>query len=95
MLDAYETITKAPEVVRSQTEAEAQQAREEAAPAYLKGRVERHEQLPYMQVEWFGGYGEGEQEEDQELERWTVYMYILILLKHDLFVELMEGLRLR
>ncbi len=91
VVDATESISKAPEKVGAKTEAEAQAAREEAAPAYLRGRVGRGEALPWVEVE----EGQAGQTEEEEEERRAVLEYAVKDMPEDLHVELMEGLRLR
>ena len=91
MLDATHSITKAPDKAQARTEAETQRAREEAAPAWLRGRVERGEALPSVEVvEQAGG-----QESKQEEELGAVCEYLMRDLKPDLSIELMAGLWLR
>jgi hypothetical protein len=91
VVDATESISKAPEKVGAKTRGEAQRAREEAAPAWLRGRVERGEALPSVEVvEQAGG-----QEAEEEEEVGAVCEYLVRDLKPDLHIELMAGLRLR
>lgn len=98
VVDAVETITRAPEKVGAETEAEAQKARERAAPAYLKDRASKGEALPEMEVMGQAGQhddDEGKEQEDQEEEeeeRRAVAEYMVRHLKGDLFVEVMQGL---
>ena len=89
VVDATESISKAPEKVGAKTRGEAQRAREEAAPAWLRGRVERGEALPSVEVVEQAG---GQKEEE---EREAVYEYIVRHMKEDLCIELAEGMRLR
>ena len=94
-MDAAESISKAPEKVGAKTEAEAQRAREEAAPAWLRGRVERGEALPSVEVVeqawwWWWWWWDREQE-----RRRAVCEYVLRHMKEDPFVELVQYLRYR
>lgn len=95
MVDATETITKAPERVEAKTEAEAQRAREEAAPAYLKDRVVRGYALPVIEVGQQQRKRVAEDGDEEEEERAAVCEFVARWMAGDLFVEMMEGLRHR
>ena len=61
------TITECPAATRAQTPEEAKQQRVEASPAYLRGRVERDEELPEVEVR-----GEEEGSEEEQLRAGVV-----------------------
>ncbi len=93
VLDATLSITKAPDKQQAQTQAEAQRAREEAAPLYLRGRVCRGEALPVLEV--VGQTGQHDDEDEEEKERDAVCCWLVDGVSEDLHVEVMEGLRYR
>jgi hypothetical protein len=62
---------------------------EQAAPAYLKRRVEAGAALPSLEV-----VGQPGQEEEEE-ERKEMLAYVLMMLPEDLYIELVESLRYR
>lgn len=94
LVDATECITKAPEKVEAKAEAEAQKAREEAVPVYLKDRVKMGGALTV--VELVGQTVQKQVEEEKvEEERRAVCELVVNSLARDLFLELMEGLRYR
>lgn len=61
---------------------------EQAAPAYLKRRVEAGAALPSLEV--VGQPGQEEEEERKEM-----LAYALMMLPEDLYIELVESLRYR
>lgn len=64
----------------AKTDAEVLQAEEEAAPEYMRSRVERGEPLPTLQLAW------------QEEEEGAVLDFAVMRMGGNLFVELMRGL---
>lgn len=92
MVVATESITKASEkMMKSNTEGQAQRAQEEAAPVYLKERVRKGEALP--EVDLMEHVVKKEEKKAAEEERRAVCEWVVRWATHDLYVELMEGLR--
>ena len=79
--------------MQAKTRAQAQQAREEAAPAWLRGRVGRGEALPVVEVVGQRRRRRREQEEEEELG--AVCEWLVRSVPEDLYVEMMEGLTYR
>ena len=88
VLDATHSITKAPDKVHAQTQAQAQRAREEAAPTWLRGRVSTGEASPTVEVVGRAWHYNGDEE-----ERSAVCGWLVSVMSEDLYLELMEGLR--
>ena len=107
VVDGKRDITKCPAATRAATPAEAKQKRVEVAPLSLKGRVERDEPLPEVEVGREGGdrkrarsSSEGEEEEEEEdegsykkEELRAVVGHVVEHFKGVLFVELMRWVR--
>ena len=89
MVDGVRVITRCPAAARAGTAEEAKQRRVEAAPLSLRGRVEREEALPEVEVR--GVQNPGAQE---ELRR-AVLGFVLQGLKAELVVELLQAIRPR
>lgn len=71
-------------------EADEQKAREQAALAYLRRRVEMQEALPLAEM-----VGEAGRADEEEEEREAVYEFIVRHTKGGLCVALAKGVRLR
>lgn len=81
IVDGCETITRAAEKARvNAASAEAKRARQAAAPAYLRERVERGEALPLVEVE----------EEDGPIAGRVLGVVVMGGLKEDAFRLLLE-----
>ena len=65
MVDRALTVTKCPSATQAETPEEADLKRVEAAPLCLKGRVERDEALPEVEM---GMQGQGERKEGGVLQ---------------------------
>ena len=88
MVDGVRVITRCPAAARAGTAEEAKQRRVEAAPLSLRGRVEREEALPEVEVR--GVQNPGAQEELR-----AVVGFVLQGLKAELVVELLQAIRPR
>ena len=100
LVHATLAITKCQAAARAKTPEEAKQKRVEVAPICLKGRVQRDEALPEVEVreveqgagQTSGGEGEGEDEgapsEEDKLR--AVVGYVISGLDGALWVELMQ-----
>ena len=95
MVDGKRDVTKCPAATNAKTRSEAKRKRVEVAPLSLKGRVERDEPLPEVEVEREGG--EEEQKEDEgafkKEELRAVVGHVVEHFKGVLFVELMQWAR--
>ena len=89
MVDGTDAIKKCPAAIRAKTPDEAKQRRVEAAPMFLRRRVEREEELPKVEVR-------REEEESHKAEELrAVAEHLARELKAELVVEVMEMLRRR
>ena len=104
MVDGKRDITKCPAATRAATPQEAKQKRVEVAPLSLKGRVERDEPLPEVEVEREAGdrkrarsSSEGEEKEDEgaykKEELRAVVGHVVQHFTGVFFVELMQWAR--
>ena len=89
MVDGVRVITRCPAAARAGTAKEAKQRRVEAAPLSLRGRVEREEALPKVEVRWVQNL------RAQETLRRAVLRHVVTNLKADLVVELLQAIRPR
>lgn len=100
--DDTETVRQAPVKAEAQSTQGVRRARIEVAPAYLRRRVKRREPLPYIETavpcedecssddEYHGC----ERERDDETRRGVVQQVVMVM-KEDLFKELLGFIRLR
>ena len=98
MVDGARVINKCPAAAEGRTRGEAKRKRVEAAPHYLKGRVERDEELPEVEVKKGrassqGGDVGGAAFKQEELR--AVVMFVVKELKAELVVELLQALKPR
>lgn len=97
MEDDRENIRQAPIKANVSTAEEAQRAREDAAGAWVRGRVEQGGALPTVQVvggEQEEAYGSGKGQEEGDLMR-AVVGHVLWEMKEDPFLLLQQLMRLR
>jgi hypothetical protein len=90
-VDACHTIDKAPLKAQAATAEEAQQAREEAAPESLRGRVAKGEALPRVEVAMPRRTRRSSQ---TEVER-ELLQHVVGRMKEDCFIGLLQLMRLR
>lgn len=83
----------------AKTREEAQRAKEEAAPAYLRRRVKKGDALPLAVLEGRSAKGWGELKDEREEgekeaedEAWAVCEHLVHYLGDDLYTEMMKGL---
>lgn len=96
-----ECIAKAAEMVKvnvalmEAAAPEPPEDRQKATPAYLRGRLESSRALPRLKMVGQGVIKYSQRALAVEEEARAVVEYVVRWLKADLFVELMEGMRLR
>ena len=105
MVDGARLIKKCPAATQAKTPEEAKRKRVEAVPLYLRGRVERDETLPEVEVGEEGPRKRGRASSDeggdddgealkQEVLR-AVVGFVLTELKAELVVELLQAIKPR
>lgn len=90
VVKAQGCIRRAEAGTAGRTEGEVQVAREEAAPVYLRRRVEGGEAMPKVRL---CGFENRRRREEQEGERRAVCEYVVRLMPEQLWVELLGGLK--
>ena len=92
-------INKCPAAAEGRTRGEAKRKRVEAAPLYLRDRVERDEKLPEVEDVRVGGASEGSESDGAEEYKQEVLCavvgFVVTELKAELVVELLQALKPR
>ena len=97
MVDGARVINKCPAAASAKTWGEAKRKRVEAAPLCLRGRVERNEKLPEVEVKRAraSSQADGAAAAAKQEELCAVVGFVVKELKAELVVELLQALKPR
>lgn len=91
--DSSVAIVRAAEKVGARTETEAQHAREQAAPAYIRDRVRKGEALPSVELVRVSPLSGPDHVQDEDREWRDVTAFVVEAMQDDLFVEFWQGIQ--